>query len=209
VKLRTLACTAALVVAGSAQSQELKDGVDYRLISPPQPTGSPESQVEVLEFFQYSCPACYGLEPHVDAWLADGKPAGVDFVRVHIVWNPLARMHAQAYYTGEALGKTEEMHAAFFNEFHTRGNMLDTEEKLADFFAGLGVGREAFENAFKSFGVHTNVQRADQLARRYRISGTPTFIVNGKYNTDPTMAGSYSRFFDNVNKLVAQEQAAP
>jgi thiol:disulfide interchange protein DsbA len=209
VKFRTLTWAAALVVAGTAQSQELQEGVDYNLISPAQPTSSPATQVEVAEFFQYSCPACYAFEPHLNAWLADGKPESVNFVRVHIVWNPLARMHAQAYFTAEALGKSAEMHAAFFEEFHVKGNMLDTEDKLAAFFGRFGVTREAFDNAFGSFGVHTSLQRADQLARRYRISGTPELVVNGKYGTDVTMAGSYTKFFENVNKLVATEQAEP
>jgi len=209
VKFRTLSCVAALAIAGSAQSQELQEGVDYNLISPAQPTSSPATQVEVAEFFQYSCPACYAFEPHLNAWLADGKPESVNFVRVHIVWNPLARMHAQAYFTAEALGKSNEMHAAFFEEYHVKGNSLDTDDKLAEFFGRFGVSREAFENAFGSFGVHTSLQRADQLARRYRISGTPELIVNGKYSTDVTMAGSYTKFFENVNKLVATEQAEP
>ncbi len=40
-------------------------GKHYTLINPVQPTSSAPDQVEVAEFFMYTCPHCYTFEPHV------------------------------------------------------------------------------------------------------------------------------------------------
>jgi len=212
----SIAATAALLLAalgGSPQAgaqgnaaAELREGVDYRAINPPQPTmTSEEGKIEVAEIFQYGCPGCFSIEPHIEQWKAR-KADYVNLVRLPASWNPLARVHAQAYYTAEALGKVDEMHQAFFNEVHVERNTLDNEAALADFFARFGVDEETFTKTFNSFSVHTKVQRADELIRRYRVGETPNFVVNGKYLTSGTMAGSYERWFDIIDSLAAQEQ---
>jgi thiol:disulfide interchange protein DsbA len=53
--------------------------------------------------------------------------------------------------------------------------------------------------------VQTAMQRADQLAQRYRISYVPMFVLNGKYVTDVTMAGSPEKLMSMLNDLAAQE----
>lgn len=191
----------------SVSAEELRAGRDYRAIDPPQPTSSEAGQVEVAEIFQYSCPACFRIEPMIEQWKAQ-KADYVNLVRLPASWNPLSRVHAQAYYTAEALGKLEEMHQAFFNEIHVEGNLLETENALAAFFGLFGVDERTFRNTFNAFSVHTKVQRADELIRRYRVTATPNIVVNGKYLTDGTMAGSYDRWFAIIDALAEREHAS-
>ena len=99
------------------------------------------------------------------------------------------------------------MHAPIFREIHVNGNQLNTEGAIQDFFAEFGVSAEEFSNAFNSFAVHTKLQRADELSRRYRISSVPTVIVNGKYSTDATAAGGYETLMELIDELVASETA--
>ena len=132
----------------------------------------------------------------------------MNFVRVHAVWNPTLQLHARAFYTAEALGKGAEMHAEFFREIHERGNGLDTEAKLQEFFGRFGVDAAAFKSTFDSFEVQAKLQRADELSRRYRIDGVPTMVVNGKYTTDAVMVGSYEELLVLVDELVAAEREA-
>jgi thiol:disulfide interchange protein DsbA len=208
VKLKSLVCLAAFVAAGYAHGQALENGTHYRLISPAQSTSSDSGKIEVAEFFQYGCPGCYSLEPHVNEWKTNLMPEGVNLVRVHVVWSPLARLHAQAFYAAEALGKLEEIHPAFFDEFHRARNTLDTEQKLAEFFGRFGVSADAFNSAFKSFAVHTKLQRAEELTRRYGVSETPTLVVQGKYATEGRMMSSYGSWFETINRIVEMERAA-
>jgi thiol:disulfide interchange protein DsbA len=181
-------------------------GTHYRVLSPAQSTSSSADQVEVAEIFMYSCPGCYGFEPYLEQWQAN-KPDYINFVRVPAAWNPLARLHAQAFYAAEALGKLDEMHAEFFTEIHVNRNALDSEAALAEFFSRFGVDQATFEDAFRGFTVDRKVLRADALVRAYRVSQTPTVVVNGKYMTNGTMAGSYETWFDVIEHLAALEDA--
>jgi len=184
------------------------EGTHYRRLSPAQPTSATAGTVEVNEFFMYSCIHCYNLEPYVEAWLED-KPDFVDWVPVPTTWNPAVAMHAQAYYAAEALGKLDEMHWPFFKEMHEAGNYLETPAKMAEFFGRFGVSRDDFESVFDSFAVHTKVNRATELIRRYRVDSTPTIIIAGKYTTGRGMAdpveGNPDRLFELIELLSAAE----
>src|SRR5688572_374913 len=191
--------------AGSPTTGRFELGVHYLRLSPTQPTSSNPDQVEVCEVFWYGCPHCNELDPLLERW-QEQKPGYVNFVRVPAVWNPTLQMHARAFYAAEALGKGAEMHPEFFREYHERGNRLDTEPKLQEFFGRFGVDAAAFKTAFDSFAVLAKLQRADELSRRYRIDGVPTMVVNGKYTTDAVMVGSYDELLVLVDELVAAER---
>lgn len=179
----------------------------YERLSPTQPTSSGPEQVEVAEIFWYGCVHCYAFDSYLKQW-ESAKPAYVNFVRVPAVWNPLVQLHARAFYTAEALGKGDEMHDAFFAAIHENGNLLDSEQALTEFFGRFGVEAEAFKTAFDSFDVHTKLQRADELNRRYAISSVPTIVVNGKYKTNATLAGSYEQLIALIDELAASERPA-
>jgi len=181
-------------------------GVDYFRLSPTQPTSSSPDQVEVAEVFWYGCPHCRAFDPYLARWVQT-KPEYVSFVRIPAVWNPLLQLHARAFYTAEALGKGAEMHEEFFREIHERGNALDTEEKLQEFFGRFGVDAARFKSTFESFAVQAKLQRADELNRRYRIGSVPTLVINGKYTTDGGQAASYDDLLSLVTELAAAEHS--
>lgn len=187
--------------------RQFREGVDYELLSPAQPTSTEGDKIEVAEVFMYSCPHCFAFEPYLEQW-SKTRADYINFVRIPAAWNSLAELHARAFYTAEILGKGEEMHTPFFREIHVNHNYLDTEDKLADFFGKFGVDKDTFKKTFDSFAVHTKVQRAKDLVMRYRVSGTPGIVVNGKYLTSGSMAGSYERWFAIIDELAAVEWAA-
>jgi thiol:disulfide interchange protein DsbA len=187
--------------------RRFREGTHYERLQPQQPTSTSGDKVEVAEVFMYSCPHCFTFEPYIEQW-SETKADYIDLVRIPAAWNPLAELHARAYYTAEALGKLDEMHAPFFREFHVNRNYLDTEAYLRDFFGEFGVDGETFDNTFNSFAVHTKIQRAKDLVQRYRVSGTPGIVVNGKYLTSGSMAQSYENWFDIIDELAAVEWAS-
>jgi protein dithiol oxidoreductase (disulfide-forming) len=105
-------------------------------------------------------------------------------------------------------GKGGVIDEPFFNAFHNEHNYLDTADKLADFFAKFGVDREMLKNTFNSFGVDAKVSRANDLITRYKVTGTPAIVVNGKYLTNGQMSGSYENWFAIIDELAAKEHAA-
>ena len=191
---------------GAITSERFELGRHYDRLSPTQPTSSGPDQIEVAEIFWYGCPHCYTFDPYLESWKEDLDP-DVSFVRVPAVWNVLLQLHARAYYTAEVLGITDEIHTPIFREIHVNGNLLNSEQALQGFFEQYGVSEEDFTGAFNSFAVHTRLQRADELSRRYRVSSVPMVIVNGKYSASAQSAGDYPTLMELIDELVVSERA--
>ena len=190
----------------SGAGRQFQLGEHYERLTPAQPTSSGPDQIEVTEIFWYACPHCYTFDPYLESWKED-LPGDVSFVRIPVLWAGIHQMHARIYYTAETLNKLDEMHAAIFREIHVNRNGLDNAAAIGSFFGNYGVDAETFDSTFESFAVYTKLQRADELARRYRISSVPTIIVNGKYTTSATMAGSYPVLLEVIDELIAMERA--
>jgi thiol:disulfide interchange protein DsbA len=208
--MRTLLLIVGAFAANVALAQsagEFELGTHYNRLTPTQPTSSGPEQIEVAEIFWYGCPHCNTFDPYLNAWEMD-KPEHISFVRVPAVWNPLVRFHAQAFYTAQVLGKGAEMHEAFFAEIHDNGNYLDSPDKLAAFFANFGVSRSEFAEAFNGREVNSLLQRAEELNERYQISSVPSIVVNGKYTTNASLAGSYDRLIALMDELAASERSS-
>jgi thiol:disulfide interchange protein DsbA len=194
-----------LLVAGTASAAvQLQQGVNYKLLQPAQPTSVAPGKVEVVEVFWYACGHCYMLEPRLEAWNRSGKPANAELVRLPATWNEVLKTHARLFYTMELLGK-QNLNQEIWREINLKGNRLDTPAKIEAFFTSRGVSKADFQRAFASFAMDSKVAKAEDLNRRYRITGTPTIIVNGKYVTDVGMAGGEEKLFEVINALVAKE----
>lgn len=186
-----------------AKQEEFKEGTDYELISPPQPTSDP-SKIEVLEFFWYGCPHCLHFEPTLNAWVKK-KPASVLFIRQPAIFNEHWGAHAKAFFTADVLGVEEKMHADFFDAIQNKKKALESEDDLAKFFVAHGVSEADFRGAYKSFAVDAKMRQAEPLAAKYGVTGTPTMTVNGKYRISPGQAKSFDRMIAITEALVKKE----
>jgi thiol:disulfide interchange protein DsbA len=172
----------------------------------PEPTTPPNpSRVQVIDFFWYGCPYCNLFEPAIENWL-DSKPDNVDFIRVPAITRQGWTYYARTFFTAEALGVLDRLHRQLYTAIHPEGRELDKMDELAEFFAEHGIDRSRFEEAFNSDEVNQKVKEAGRLTRRYGIESVPAVVVNGKYRTNPELAGGASRILDVVNKLIAIEQ---
>ena len=83
-----------------------------------------------------------------------------------------------------------------------------TNEQAAGFYA-VHAARPFFNSLceFMASGpmVALVLQKADQLVQRYRVSGVPTFVINGKYTADVASAQGPERLLSLVSDLAAQE----
>lgn len=188
-----------LLVAGVSLAAD--QGRDYVALKTPQPVDT-GSKIEVREFFWYGCPHCYSLEPTLQNWVKR-KPANVEFVRTPGA-APHWLVHAQAYYAFAALGATERTHSAFFRAMHEQNRRLDNEQALAQFAQEQGIDAAKFREAFNSFGVRTNVEKAKRLNQAFQVASVPMVAVDGKYLTGPSMTGSDEGFVKVLDQLVAQ-----
>lgn len=207
--LAWLAPLLALVWIGAANAGEFTEGKDYTRLSSDQPT-EVAGKVEVRELFWYGCPHCYDLDPKIQKWL-ERKAPYIEFVHMPAIFKNQKghpwRVSAAAFYTAKALGVLDKVHAPMFHAIHGEDRRLFSEDALADFFAEYGVDAETFRKTFRSFAVQTQVNRAAELTRRYRISGVPAVIVNGRYRVSTSQAGSFDRMLRIVDELAAEEAA--
>lgn len=84
---------------------------------------------------------------------------------------------------------------------------MTSENAIRALFERFGVSEEDFDNTWKSFEVAQKLRVAQDLARRYAISGVPAVVVNGKYRTGAGEAGGYPELLKVIDELVAREEA--
>jgi protein dithiol oxidoreductase (disulfide-forming) len=183
------------------------EGQHYQVLPVPVRVAD-RDRLEVVEVFSYGCIHCFNFQPAMEAWLEDADD-DVNFVRLPAVFDQSWAYLAKAFYSAEVLGVTEEVHGAVFEAVHVRNaNVLQSEQLAQIFEERAGIGEAEFLRVFNSVGVDTRVRQADAQARMFRIQGTPTMVVQGKYRIDGQMAGSNAAMLDVVDFLLAKERAA-
>ena len=200
---------AALPPVAQLPAGRWKPGVNYEPVVPGQPTSVGPGKVEVLEVMWLGCPHCYALEPYVKSWLKT-KPAYVEFTRVPVMWGAVQRAHARLFYTLKALGRPDLIDKAFDTVQQQRnplvaGTDAETLQIEQAWAAQNGVSAADFAGAYNSFSVSSELARAEELTQRYRVQDVPFIVVNGKYTTDVTKAGSVANLFQLINDLAAAE----
>lgn len=199
---RSLAAVA-LAAAVTVPAQEFKEREDFFKLPVPVETRNPE-KIEVVEVFSYRCIHCYQLEPILNAWvLAQGDD--VDFHRV-----PMHRRNSrtltQAFYTAKELDILPKVHIPMFEGFHLYGIDMSQPRQIERMFVReAGVDEDEFTRTFDSFAIATRVRQAD--ARLYRVQGTPTIIVEGRYLVDTVSAGSAEGMLLVASHLLAKVRA--
>ncbi len=183
------------LAAGAAHAQQ------YTLLNPPQPTDG-GGKVEVIEFFSYACPHCYKLDPFLESWLKKA-PADVVFKRVPGAGSDSWTQLAILYYSLEAMGKLEALHAKAFAAMHDSGVNLASPKIRAEWLAKNGVDAAQYQAVEKSFSVQSKISRAKQLMGAYKVDGVPMVVVNGKYVTSNANAGGPDRVVEVLDTLVA------
>ena len=194
------------VLALAAEGDVPKEGVNYERLPVAIETRDPK-KVEVVEVFSYACVHCKSFQPMVDAWQAKA-PDYVDFYQLPAAFDPTWAKLAQAFYAAEALGVTEKVHDLIFSAIHDRHVNLAEPAELATLFKdAAGVEPDQFNQVYNSFSVRSRVQQADARTRAYRVSGTPTIVVDGQFRVDARMAGGNDEMLQVVDYLVEQQKA--
>ena len=210
LKYRNLLLAAVILAAAPlAHTQDtpnwkFEEGVHFDRLVPVQGTSSPPDKIEVAEFFWYGCPYCYQMDSYVEDWKKK-QTQEVNFIHIPAVWNPTMETHARLFLALDAVGELEPAHRDVFRAFHTENEVL---LRLADqerFAKRFGVSAEDYRDAFRSFGVESQIKRIKDLMRRYRILGVPTFVVNGKYVVRGAPNSSMTELLEIVDELVQRE----
>ncbi len=202
------ALATATLWAGTAQAQASKPkaGTDYQILDPRAPVEAGAGKIEVVEFFWYNCPHCNAFEPTLQAWI--GKlPKDVVLRRVPVAFQDSFAPQQRLYFTLEAMGLVEKLHAKVFAAIHVEKKNLSTGEAILEWIAQQGVDKAKFVQQYNSFTVVTKVTKATQLQNAYKVEGVPALGLAGRYYTDGSMAGNMQRALQVVDVLSAEIRA--
>src|SRR3990167_8774615 len=184
-QLTTGAALASATLLGTsvhAQASKPKAGTDYQVLDPRAAVEAGAGKIEVVEFFWYSCPHCNAFQD--------------SFV-------PQQRL----YFTLEAMGLVEKLHAKVFAAIHVEKKNLASGEAILEWVGQQGVDKAKFVQQYNSFTVVTKVTKATQLQNAYKVEGVPALGVAGRYYTDGSMAGNMQRALQVVDTLVPDVRA--
>lgn len=209
-----------LLGAPLASAQQWVEGKDYFEIRPAQRPNVPPGTVEVTEVFSYACTFCNRAVPIMDK-LQKSLPSNARMTYLPASFNAAESwpMFQRVYYTAAALDLMPKMHDAVYSAVWTSKELAVTEpdgrrlkspqptlEDAARVFQKkAGIKPEQFLATAKSFSVDANCRKADQLVKAYRIEGTPTLIVNGRYRIGAAALAKEDDLIALVKWLVAKE----
>ena len=163
-------------------------------------------KIEVVEFFWYGCPHCFQFESFVKEWKSS-QPEKVAFINAAPPLNPAWKIHSQAFYAAGVLDVLEQFHEPFFNAIHVDKKQMRKPKDIGKFVDSIGLDGEEFQQTMKSFNVDAMVRQAMQMSTNAGINAVPSVIVNGKYRTSGSIAGSYENLIEVLDELVAKESS--
>jgi thiol:disulfide interchange protein DsbA len=179
--LTTFAATTAPSPAPTpaADTGNYLEGKDYTLIEDVVRPLDP-SKIEVVEVFAFTCPHCFHFEPKIEQWFKAQKP-DVNLVQLHTSWSEQMEPYQRGYYTGVILGIKDKIQNPVFDYYQVQHKELKNAEDWATFLSAYGVDKKTVLSTYDSFGVTSQIKQADSRTRGYKVTGTPTLVVEGKY----------------------------
>ena len=200
-----MAAAGGLVLATPALAQRIgpKEGTDFMRLARPAPVDSPASQVEVLEFFAYSCIHCFNFEPVFEEWIQK-KPAHVTVRRVPVGFSAQFVPMQRLYFSLESMNLVGKLHAKVFDAIHVERQPLTTPPAIIDWVAKQGVDRAKFTEVFNSEPTGKKAERAVLLQEAYGVEGTPSLGIAGRYY----LPGQGPRTLAVANALIADLRKA-
>ena len=87
-----------------------------------------------------------------------------------------------------------------------KGNEAETLSIQTAFAKANGISEADFKREYNGFAVSTRMKRAEEINLRYRIESVPVIFINGKYQTDVSMAGGEQQLLQLITDLAAVEK---
>ena len=201
--LTSIIALAIFVFFANTSQAEFVAGKNYLVLDKPVETETGD-QIEVRELFWYFCPHCFSVHPKLEEW-SKTIDSSAQLVLQPAVF-PGWEFGSTFYYVLEELGELERLHSSLYNAIHVQKLNLKTQQDFVTWLSLNGVDEDKANKVFKSFPVKVAVNKAKANTYKYRITGVPVFIVNGKYTVNATSAGSEEKIFEVIDYLIHKEK---
>ena len=172
-------------------------------VDPARVRGNPKAKVMIVEFSDFQCPYCGGVQATLQSVLAKHPDTvalayrDMPMSKIH----PLARKAAEAARCAGEQGKFWEYHDLLFAD----QSKLD-QDGLMGKARTLKLDEQQFESCLGSEKFKAQIQQDSQEGMRAGVSGTPGFFINGIF-----LSGSQpeSAFENLVQEQLSASSASP
>ena len=172
-------------------------GVVYSIDINDSPARGPkDARVVIVEFSDFQCPFCAGVQSTLDQVLkAFPHEVKLVFKQFPLNIHQYARQAAVASMAANAQGKFWLLHDKMFQNFSAIN-----EENIKKWAKEVGLNQAEFEKAMQSGRHEAQVQKDLADGAAARVLGTPSMFLNGKRVQD--------RSFEGLKKAILEELAA-
>jgi protein-disulfide isomerase len=153
--------------------------------------GNPEGDVTIVEFFDYRCPYCKQVEPHLAALLKEDP-------KLRIVYKEFPVLGPESVFASRmALAARKQGKYAIFHDamMTAKGNV--TEETVLSVARSVGIDVARAKTDMTAPDIQEIIKRNYALADALDIQGTPAFIVG-----DTLVPGATD--LDSLRRLIAE-----
>ena len=135
-------------------------------------------------------------------------PADVVFRRIPVSFNRTPWFNlSRLFYALEATGDLARLDEAAFAAIHDKNVKLYDDATIKAWAAQEKVDPKKFADAYDSFGVQSKARRADQITAAYKVQGTPSIAIDGKYMVLNEGVNSYEDILARADKLIGKARA--
>jgi len=110
---------------------------------------------------------------------ASGAPYGITFANQKLLSNSRLALAASEFAKDQ--GKFEDFHEAMFRAYFTDGKDIGDIDTLLTLASAVGLDAAPLRAALEADIYGERLALAQEEGRRYGVTGTPTFIINGRY----------------------------
>lgn len=190
-----------------SHAQVLTEGKQYSKIINPI-----KDAPEVIEFFSFYCPPCAAFAIHsgINKELKKNLPNNVKLVKYHVdTMGELGQELTEAWSIAAVLGVQDKVEEPLFKAVQVKRN-IQTEEDIKKVFIDAGVSSEKYDSVKNSFAVRTMTLKQINAAKDFKVTGTPSFYIAGKYiihnnGIEGNDISNYSSAFSSVvNELLVK-----
>lgn len=150
--------------------------------------GAGTANVTLVEYGDFQCPSCAQFYPIVN----EVKKEYGDKITFQFRHFPLTQIHQNAmvaHRAAEAAAKQNkfwDMHDILYERQNLWGQSQNAAGIMEDYATELGMNVEQFKNDFQSAEVNAIINADLQAGQALKVSGTPTFVINGEVVDLPT-----------------------
>ena len=143
--------------------------------------GDPNAPVTIIEYGDFQCTHCNNFYQTTESLLISNY---VETGQVLYEYRPLGFLGvdsvraAEASFCAAEQNMFWEYHDVVFENYSTQGGY--TEERLLDFAETLELDQQDFASCLSNGDMANMVENSSALASADGVTGTPSFIVNGR-----------------------------